>query len=339
MPEFLYCYFYSMKFDICVGNPPYGGKKKGSSDFLHYMIMRTVLDFCTDKLCFIMPSKPIVRQLKEPWYSMFKNAVCTDIAVVNKSMFPNTKMDNTAIYYCDRTIPENDVDEKYCKKLDVENAIYNAIDDEAHKLFIDGMNRFLSKKGNNHISNMSYKLDKNNTLEKQMKIIISKMTDDGYYLNVNQAGIKPEQKGETQWISDVLEKIGVLTKDEEIKFCNEHTKRKNIIRCPNKKSGENLKQLMINGKVLRYSLWLTQTTQDILLKEFKYVPDIDYSEINSDEKLLSACEFTNDEIKKIMTYLNDFNFNRNRNDVVRESEVDSDSSLSGSEPSKTVLDN
>ena len=75
-----------MKFDICVGNPPYGGKKKGSSDFLHYMIMRTVLDFCTDKLCFIMPSKPIVRQLKEPWYSMFKNAVCTDIAVVNKSM-------------------------------------------------------------------------------------------------------------------------------------------------------------------------------------------------------------------------------------------------------------
>ena len=130
-----------MKFEVIVGNPPYGFRKNGSSNLLHYMIMRTVLDFCTDKLCFIMPSKPIVIQLKEPWYYMFKNAVCTYIEVVNKSTFPNTNMDKTAIYYCDRNADKNDYD----KKLDVENAIYNAIYDEAHKLFIDGMNRFFSK--------------------------------------------------------------------------------------------------------------------------------------------------------------------------------------------------
>ena len=150
-----------------------------------------------------------------------------------------------------------------------------------------------------------------------MNIIISKMKDDYYYLNVNRASIKPDQNGETQWISDVLEKIDVLTKYEEIKFCNEHKKRKNIIRCPNKKSGENLKQLMINGKVLRYSLWLQQSNQDILLKEFKYVPDIDYTTIDTDEKLLSVCGFTNDEIVQVMKYLNDFDFSQNRNDIVR----------------------
>ena len=33
---------------------------------------------------------------------MFKEAVCTDIQTVSKKMFPNTTMDNTAIYYCDR---------------------------------------------------------------------------------------------------------------------------------------------------------------------------------------------------------------------------------------------
>lgn len=234
-----------------------------------------------------MPSKPIVIKLKEPWYSIFKNAVCTYIEVVNKETFPNTNMDKTAIYYCDRNAVKNDYD----KKLDVDNAIYNAIDDKAHKLFIDGMNRFFSKEGNNNIINIVYQLNKNNTIENQINIIISKMKDDEYYLNVNRASIKPDQKGETQWISDVLEKIDVLTKDEEIKFCNEHIKIKNIIRCPNKKSGENLKQLMINGKVLRYSLWLQQSNQNILLKEFKYVPDIDYTNIDTDEKLLSACGF------------------------------------------------
>ena len=66
-----------MKFDICVGNPPYGVKKKGSTSTLHLQIMKTVLDLCTDKLCFIMPSKPITQQLDKEgiWYKMFKNAV------------------------------------------------------------------------------------------------------------------------------------------------------------------------------------------------------------------------------------------------------------------------
>ena len=129
-----------MKFEVIVGNPPYGVRQNGSSNLLHYMIMIISLDFCTD------------------------------IEVVNKETFPNTNMDKTAIYYCDRNAVKNDYD----KKLDVDNAIYNAIDDEAHKLFIDGMNRFFSKEGNNNIINIGYQLNKNNTIENQMNIIISK---------------------------------------------------------------------------------------------------------------------------------------------------------------------
>ena len=63
-----------MKFDIVVGNPPYGIRTvKGGSSDLHLKIMKTVLDFCTDRLCFIMPSKPIIQQLNDKWYNMFKN--------------------------------------------------------------------------------------------------------------------------------------------------------------------------------------------------------------------------------------------------------------------------
>ena len=39
-----------------------------------------------------------------------------------------------------------------------------------------------------------------------------------------------------------------------------------------------------------------------------------------------------------MKYLKDFDFTRNRNDVVRGTEVDPDSSPSGSVSSKTVLE-
>ena len=93
-----------MKFDICVGNPPYGERPSGISATLHLQIMKTVLDFCTDKLCFIMPSKPIIQQLDKDgvWYKMFMNAVCTDVEVVKKGTFKNTTMDDTAIYYIAR---------------------------------------------------------------------------------------------------------------------------------------------------------------------------------------------------------------------------------------------
>ena len=121
-----------MKFDIVVGNPPYGVAQKGSSPNLHLKIMNSIIKFCTNKLVFIMPSKPIVVQLQEPWFSIFKNAVCNKIEVVGKDVFKGTDMDNTAIYYCDR----NDDPKNYCKKLDVDKVIYNMIDSDAHRLFL-----------------------------------------------------------------------------------------------------------------------------------------------------------------------------------------------------------
>ena len=253
-----------------------------------------------------MPSKPITSQLDKNgiWYKMFTTAVCTNIQTVDKSAFPNTTMDKTAIYYCDRKASPNDYD----KQLDIDKKIYNAIDAEGHRLFIDKMNK---------MSSITPAFTMDNWNEKKVK----RNTKDGkWYLNVNRAGIKPEQKGESQWISPVLAKEDVKTRDEEIKFCEIHNKTKNIIECPTKEYGENLKSLMINGLVLRYSLWLTQTNQHILPGQFKYVPDVKYDDIHNDSELLFACGFSEDEIKVVMKYLKDFDFTRNRNDVVRGTE-------------------
>lgn len=313
-----------MKFDICVGNPPYGS---GRSE-IHLQIFKTTLDFCKNQMCFIMPSKPITQQLKKKWMDVFTGAVCTDIDVVDKSVFKGTNMDDTAIYYCDRSANPDD----YCKKLDVNDKIYYSFDNDGHRLFIDKLGNFCKNK------HLKYRFFINGYYEDCLNTIKSGIQEDKYYLNVNIAGVKPG-KGECQWISSVLEKIGILTGEEEVKYCEEHKEVKAIIECPSIKYGENLKNLLINGKVLRYGLWLTQTSQNMNDEVYKYFPDIDYTKITDDESLLKECHLSEIEINKILIYLKDFNFLQNRNKIVRETPVEPDSSPSGSEQSKTVLDN
>ena len=309
-----------MKFDIVVGNPPYEYKGAGT---LHLKIMKTVLDFCTDKLTFIMPSKPITQQLDREgnWYKMFKSAVCTDVTTVKKGTFANTNMDDTAIYYIDRKPGAI-----FSDKFEVDNKIYNAINNEAHKLFIDKLSKI-----------KSYKIYANlhDATEPSIQRAKKSIKDGYYYLNVNRANGLCGGK----LISGTLVDIGILTAQEELKFLETRTEVLNIIKCPTKEYGENLKNLMINGKVLRYGLWLTQTNQNIYTAQFRYVPDVDYTTIDTDEKLLKVCGFTSDEIVQVMKYLNDFDFSQNRNELVRGTKEEPDSSPSGSVSSKTVLDN
>lgn len=256
-----------------------------------------------------MPSKPIVSQLQEPWFSIFKNAVCNKIEVVGKDVFKATDMDNTAIFYCDR----NDKPENYCKKLDVDKVIYNMIDSDAHRLFIDKMGRMKQL-------SISYIFGSSTYYENNLNSFIEKSSSKKFYLNVNRVSTEPG-KGETQWFSNILKEVDILTKDEEVDFSKKHTKRKNIIECPTKEYGENLKNLMLNGLVLKYSLWLVQDNQAIYQAQFKYVPNIDYKNIKMDEELLSACGFTPEEIENMMDYLKNFDFSKNRNDVVRKYNV------------------
>ena len=286
-----------MKFDIIVGNPPYGMR----TDYIHLMIMNTALKFCTDKLVFIMPSKPITKQLSSEWYNMFKNAVCNRVEVMDKGVFKGTNMDNTSIFYCDR----NDKPENYCKKLDVDKVIYNMIDSDAHRLFL----KMFDEIEQMYIT-IPYGSKENK--DKEIENVYIKTKEDKFYLNVNRAG-----GFGAKWLSGTLEKVDILTKDDEIEFSKKHTKKKNIIECPTKEYGYNLKNLMVNGLVLRYALWLTQRNQNIANPQFKYVPDLDYTNIHTDEELLSVCGFTPEEIEKMMDYLKHFDFSKNRNDVVR----------------------
>ncbi len=277
---------------MVVGNPPYGMR----TDYVHLKVMDNVLKSCTDKLAFIMPSKPIVQQMPAKWFKMFKNAVCNKIEVVGKETFTDTNMDKTAIYYCDHHEAPNN----YCKKLDVDFNLYNAIDNEG-RLIIDKLGKIPSLKLYSHIHGGT---------DKEIQTAKRSIVDDGYYLNVNRANGALGAK----WLSGVLDDFEILTKEKEIESIS--GKVYNIIFCPTMEYGENLKKLM-KGVVLRFALWVTQCDRFILERQFRYVPDVDYSNIHSDEELLKECGFSPDEITKVMDYLRDFDFKKNRNDTVR----------------------
>ena len=109
-----------MKFDYILGNPPYGKATSGNLD-IHFKILKTSLDFCVDKLCFIMPGKALQTNIKPIYLDVLKNAVCVKAELQDKSIFKNTNMPETAIYHCDRNANPDDYD----KKLDVETNLYN----------------------------------------------------------------------------------------------------------------------------------------------------------------------------------------------------------------------
>jgi hypothetical protein len=287
-----------MTFDFVGANPPYGRKTENT----HLKIMKCILKYCTGKLVFIMPSKPITHQVDKEWYDMLKNAVCYDIEVVNENVFVGTKMDRVAIYYCDKTKSP----EEYCEKLDIDKSLYNSLDDEG-RMFIDIMCKFKPLKifiG----------------WDRRRKDAYPNMIDmDKYYLNVSRANGSIN----AQWLSSTLNKYPVMTGAEEIEDLKNRTAVVNVIKCPNKLYGEKLKALMSEGKVLRYALWINQIDQNMCTKVFQYVPDIAYDKLIGstpkalDKSLLLTCGCSEDKADKILNYLDTFDFEKSRNDMVR----------------------
>ena len=95
-------------------------------------------------------------------------------------------------------------------------------------MFIDKLSKIKSYKIDSHLHDAT---------EPSIQRAKKSIKDGYYYLNVNRAGIKPEQKGESQWISPVLAKEDVKTMDEELEFLETRTEVLNIIKCPNKEYG------------------------------------------------------------------------------------------------------
>lgn len=278
-----------MKFDVVVGNPPYKGFKDRTP--IHLDIIKTIIPYFTDKLCFIIPSKPIYVQLPYKYYKMFRDGVCVNVIIEDKSVFINTIMENTAIFYFNRKAPKSD----FCYKFNVNEVFYSLLP-PVIRLLIEKMkempelNYYIYQPG---ISKNYNFFDENN-----------------YYINT----YKFSGDNIYRWISPSKETP--LTYQQEMKFIKDNNKSCNIIKVPNKQYGENLVKLL-KSNLFRFLLWFKQYDRSLHSEYISLLPNLNYNIIDNEKDVLLNCQISEEDADEILKFTDNFDFKLSRNDVIR----------------------
>lgn len=280
-----------MKFDVVVGNPPYRGFKDSLD--IHFYILKNILPYSTDKLCFIMPSKPIYVQLPYKYYKMFRDGVCVSVYCCDKSVFKNTNMENTAIFYFNRKSPKSD----FCYKFNVNEVFYSLLP-PVIRLLVEKMKEM--PKLNNYCYQPRRSKNYNFFDENQ------------YYINLYKATGAQVCK----WISPTKETP--LNYIQEIEFIKNSNKSYtyNIIKVPNKHYGENLVKLL-KSNLFIFLLWFQRYYIDILSIYISLLPNLNYNIIDNEKDVLLNCQISEEDADEILKFTNNFNFSLSRNDVIR----------------------
>ena len=316
-----------MKFDICVGNPPYGVKKQGTRN-IHFNIAKTVLNFVADGgvMSFIMPAKCVYDTNMYSEREMLRNSGCENIEVLENTndIFKTNMAVNVGIYKFVKN------SKNYDKKL--EEGYIDSLYDEPTKIYMRIMNT-----GDTMFNSFNTTLRNKERTESALNDFLNSMNKE-YYFNINFANGSKNGK----WINNST--IYSIEKEKQSLIDDKSCRRIFGFNEDERTYAENLRNSMMRP-LLKFGLWLQQDDQSMNSKVYKYFPKIEWEKAFTDEDILKQVGAKEDEINIILDYVNNFDFSQIRNDrflkndVVGNTEVESDSSPSGSVSSKTVLDN
>ena len=316
-----------MKFDICVGNPPYGVKKQGTRN-IHFNIAKTVLNFVADGgvMSFIMPAKCVYDTNMYSEREMLRNSGCENIEVLENTndIFKTNMAVNVGIYKFVKN------SKNYDKKL--EEGYIDSLYDEPTKIYMRIMNT-----GDTMFNSFNTTLRNKERTESALNDFLNSMNKE-YYFNINFANGSKNGK----WINNST--IYSIEKEKQSLIDDKSCRRIFGFNEDERTYAENLRNSMMRP-LLKFGLWLQQDDQSMNSKVYKYFPKIEWEKAFTDEDILKQVGAKEDEINIILDYVNNFDFSQIRNDrflkndVVGNTEVDPDSSPSGSVSSKTVLDN
>lgn len=286
-----------MKFDVIVGNPPYGRDKIGSR-LLHFRILGSSLCVFGDTLCFVMPSKCLYDVRMEKERTLLGKMGCEKIEIVDGSVFDGTQMPDPAIYFCKKgskktdkklkvydNIFENDIERRIFELMDTGETMYN------HTVLVYG----------------DWKKDYYNwNKEKDLK----KMSKYSWFINVSYANYNENGL----WFAQkTLKDVGVLNFDDEMKFVKTDKTTKIMLGLKTREAADNVWNLL-HTNLLRFCLWICQDDRNMKRKVWRLFPDIDYSNIKNETELLKKLGCEDDEVDKILKYVGTFDFERKRKD-------------------------
>lgn len=288
-----------MKFDIGVANPPYGGDGAGKNKKLHFDIMKICLSVC-DKVNFIMPTKCLYDVSLSAEREMLKQNGCYNIEIQDKSIFPNTQMPETAIYFCNKSCNQ------YCERLGEDIYI-------ANNFFKNDIEKYIYNIFNTGNTMYKHTVRIDGEVKREDKIfnnICKKLNRYNYFINISYAN-----HGMTgEWIAqNNLKGVGVKNIDEEIEFILNIKTSKFVMCLQTEQSAQNIYNLL-QTKLMRFCLWLLQDDRNMKQKVYQLFPEVDYDNIYDERDLLRAINCDESKIDDILNYVETFDFTEKRND-------------------------
>lgn len=281
---------------ITIMNPPYGGR---GADLIHYDFTKKCLEISNNSII-IMPCSILRR--KSPGFNKYINIFdkyLISAEEADSNIFTDTNMQEVAIY-------------KFGNKNNNQKIIINHTYGEE---IVDSLNNISGKINNDNITEEILNYLYNNkpyfkiysprsseNFDEKINKILTSLNDE-YYLITNIDNGSSKGPRNPNFISSILGQI--LNNKNELKefLYNRGYKGCNIISYNSFEGINNLKNSLKNN-LLRFTLLRVQNNQHLNKLQYSYIPNIDWSKVNSDEDILRFCGCPENKIKEYIEYVN-----------------------------------
>lgn len=273
------------KFDVVIGNPPYGESGMGSHN-LHFEIAESLFGSYNNKMIFIMPCR--IGKSTSTKFDVWKNKFTNVSEITNEgNPFEGFATVNTGIFVFENHTVNNVT--VFGKKLNNLNEIVPFSDFEnayMTKLYSDFPKKYFKMTPNN--------VDK---LENELK-------DFAFACTYNNGA----KFGQGIFFSSITNDLPIMDKKEYIKWNLKYDiGQKSAITHDNKKWLENLKYAM-QRPLLRFTLIKMQDDRHLTSRVYQYIPDIDWSDskTQTDEGILEMVGCSKENAKEFAKYVKDY---------------------------------